>query len=98
MRQALGNLGTSWVNTLAADRHGNALYADMSVVPDVDAAHLWRMALPTAQQDGFWLSDRENRVALIGDGIAGAGVERAWESGTRLAQALQQAEAELALS
>lgn len=44
LRQALGNLGTSWVNTLAADRHGNALYADMSVVPDVDAAHLQRCA------------------------------------------------------
>ncbi|MEW6120560.1 MAG: FAD-dependent oxidoreductase [Pseudomonadota bacterium] len=63
---------------------------------EVEAAHLWRMALPTMQQGGFWLGDRENRVALIGDGIAGAGVERAWESGTRLAQALLQAEAELA--
>ncbi len=64
---------------------------------EVEAAHLWKMALPTTQQGGFWLSDRENRVALIGDGIAGAGVERAWESGTRLAQALLQAETELAL-
>jgi predicted NAD/FAD-dependent oxidoreductase len=62
---------------------------------EVEAAHLWKMALPTGQQDGFWLADRENRVALIGDGIAGAGVERAWESGTRLAQALVQAEVEL---
>ena len=62
---------------------------------EVEAAHLWKMALPTGQQDGFWLGDRENRVALIGDGIAGAGVERAWESGTRLAQALVQAEEEL---
>ena len=44
----------------------------------------------------FWLSDRESRVALIGDGIAGAGVERAWESGLRLAQALIQSSAELA--
>ncbi len=44
MRKALGNLGTSWVNTLAADRHGNTLYADMSVVPDVDAAQLQRCA------------------------------------------------------
>lgn len=65
---------------------------------EVEAAHLWKMALPTSQQGGFWLGDRENRVALIGDGIAGAGVERAWESGTRLAQALMQAEAELATS
>jgi len=65
---------------------------------EVEAAHLWKMALPTSQQGGFWLGDRENRVALIGDGIAGAGVERAWESGIRLAQALMQAEAELATS
>lgn len=62
---------------------------------EVEAAHLWRHALPEAHADGFWLSDRENRVALIGDGIAGAGVERAWESGLRLAQALVQARDEL---
>jgi hypothetical protein len=41
-------------------------------------------------------SDRESRVALIGDDIAGAGVERAWESGLRPAQALIQSRAELA--
>ena len=29
-----------WVNTIAADRAGNALYADYSVVPNVNAAHL----------------------------------------------------------
>ena len=46
---------------------------------------------------GFWLGDRENRVALIGDGIAGEGVERAWESGLRLAQAMLQSKEELAL-
>lgn len=62
---------------------------------EVEAAHLWKLAVPAHAQGGFWLSDRENRVALIGDGIAGAGVERAWESGTRLAKALMQAEAEL---
>lgn len=44
VQQALGNLGTAWVNTIAADRHGQALYADMSVVPDVDAAALARCA------------------------------------------------------
>ena len=44
MRQAMKNIGTPWVNTLAADRHGNALYADVSVVPDVDAAQLKRCA------------------------------------------------------
>ena len=44
LREAMRNIGTPWVNTLAADRHGNALYADVSVVPDVDAAHLQRCA------------------------------------------------------
>jgi renalase len=63
---------------------------------EVEATHLWRHAQPETTIGGFWLGDRENRVALIGDGIAGAGVERAWESGVRLAQALIQAESELA--
>jgi acyl-homoserine-lactone acylase len=40
MRQAQRGLGIPWVNTIAADRHGNAYYADVSVVPDVDAAKI----------------------------------------------------------
>lgn len=44
MRQALTNLGVPWVNTLAVDRQGNAMYADVSVVPDVDTAQLERCA------------------------------------------------------
>lgn len=63
----------------------------------VEASHLWRHARPEKSMGGFWLGDRENRVALIGDGIAGEGVERAWESGQRLAQALLQAQEELTL-
>ena len=63
---------------------------------EVEAAHLWRDARPETSAGGFWLSDRESRVALIGDGVAGVGVERAWESGLRLAQALIQAQQELA--
>jgi hypothetical protein len=63
---------------------------------DVEASHLWRYAKPETSIGGFWLGDRENRVALIGDGIAGAGVERAWESGMRLAQSLILAKDELA--
>jgi renalase len=62
---------------------------------EVEVSHLWRYAKPEASIGGFWLGDRENRVALIGDGIAGAGVERAWESGVRLAESLVQAKAEL---
>jgi acyl-homoserine-lactone acylase len=44
VREAMKNIGTPWVNTLAADRNGNTLYADVSVVPDVDAAQLQRCA------------------------------------------------------
>jgi len=44
MHAAMRNLGTPWVNTLAVDRAGNAMYADVSVVPDVDAAQLQRCA------------------------------------------------------
>jgi len=44
VRDAMRNIGTPWVNTLAADRNGNVLYADVSVVPDVDAAQLQRCA------------------------------------------------------
>jgi predicted NAD/FAD-dependent oxidoreductase len=64
---------------------------------EIEASHLWRFALPETTAGGFWVGDRENRVALIGDGVAGAGVERAWESGTRLAQAILQSREELAL-
>jgi hypothetical protein len=63
---------------------------------EVEASHRWRYALPENPVGGFWLGDRENRVVLIGDGIAGAGVERAWESGLRLAQLLVQSREELA--
>lgn len=34
--------GVAWVNTIAADRHGKALYADLSVVPNVDDALIKR--------------------------------------------------------
>jgi hypothetical protein len=44
LRKAMGNLGMPWVNTIAADRQGTAMYADVSVVPDVDAAQLTRCA------------------------------------------------------
>ena len=44
MQKSYANLGLPWVNTIAADRHGLALYADASVVPDVDAALLQRCA------------------------------------------------------
>lgn len=48
--QALRGLGTPWVNTIAADRHGDAFYGDASVVPDVDAARLKRCAAGPASE------------------------------------------------
>ncbi|MDP9044724.1 MAG: penicillin acylase family protein, partial [Pseudomonadota bacterium] len=44
LRAAMGNQGIPWVNTIAADREGNAMYADLSVVPDVSAEMLRRCA------------------------------------------------------
>src|SRR5260370_1576165 len=41
IQRALGEvLGLPWVNTIAADRYGNAFYADVSVVPNVSAAKI----------------------------------------------------------
>ena len=48
LHQAHRNLGAPWVNTIAADRQGSAMYTDVSVVPDVDAAQLAACA-PSAQ-------------------------------------------------
>jgi acyl-homoserine-lactone acylase len=44
LRAAMGNQGMPWINTIAADREGNAMYADLSVVPDVSAEMLKRCA------------------------------------------------------
>lgn len=44
LREAMGNQGIPWVNTIAADRSGQAMYADLSVVPDVSAAMLQKCA------------------------------------------------------
>jgi acyl-homoserine-lactone acylase len=40
LRTALVNQGMPWINTIAADRDGDAMYADLSVVPDVSSAML----------------------------------------------------------
>jgi len=39
---ALNRQGIAWVNTVAADRHGTAYYADVSAVPNIDADLLAR--------------------------------------------------------
>jgi acyl-homoserine-lactone acylase len=37
-KQALRSIGIPWVNTIAADRYGDALYSDISAVPNVSIA------------------------------------------------------------
>lgn len=39
-------LGIPWVNTIAADRHGDALHADVTAVPNVSAAKITDCATP----------------------------------------------------
>jgi acyl-homoserine-lactone acylase len=46
--------GVAWVNTIAADRHGKALYADLSVVPNVDEALLKACSNTAVQRWGQW--------------------------------------------
>jgi acyl-homoserine-lactone acylase len=57
MRATLAKLGVPWVNTIAADRDGNAMYADVSVVPDVSAAQLERCAPSKAAAALFKAAD-----------------------------------------
>ncbi len=40
------SLGIPWVNTIAVDRDGNALLADVTAVPNVSAAHIDTCAMP----------------------------------------------------
>lgn len=57
MRATLAKLGVPWVNTIAADRDGNAMYADVSVVPDVSAGQLQRCAPSRAAAALFKAAD-----------------------------------------
>ncbi|MGY6551071.1 MAG: penicillin acylase family protein [Erythrobacter sp.] len=53
-------LGIPWVNTIAADRHGDALLADVTAVPNVSAAKIAQCATP--------LSPLFARLAVLLDG------------------------------
>lgn len=53
MRTTLAELGVPWVNTIAVDRFGAAMYADVSVVPDVDVNHLQR-CVPSERAAGLF--------------------------------------------
>jgi acyl-homoserine-lactone acylase len=46
--------GVAWVNTIAADRQGTALYADLSSVPNVDEAMIKSCASETVKKWGAW--------------------------------------------
>ncbi len=48
-------LGIPWVNTIAADREGQAMYTDVSVVPNLDAQQLAACA-PSPQAAGLFRS------------------------------------------
>jgi acyl-homoserine-lactone acylase len=70
--------GVTWVNTIAADRNGKALYADLSVVPNVDADMIkacgssavktWKQApavVLRATPECEWRSDKQAQQAGI---------------------------------
>ena len=63
LRSAMKLLGTPFVHTIAADRAGDVMYADVSGVPDLNAADIQRCApsLPAAA-----LLGAANRVVLDG--------------------------------
>ena len=57
LRTALSGSAIPWVNTIAADRHGQAMYADLSVVPDISAEQLKRCAPSKAAATLFTSAD-----------------------------------------
>ena len=54
---AISHQGVAWTNTIAADRHGKAFYADISVTPNVDAELLDRCRVT--------LEDVPDRVVVL---------------------------------
>jgi len=56
-------LGIPWVNTIAVDRGGNALLADVTAVPNVSAAHIEACAAPGTKA---LLNSRARLVLLDG--------------------------------
>jgi acyl-homoserine-lactone acylase len=72
---AISQQGVYWTNTIAADRHGNAFYADISTTPNVDAdliddCHVSVEGLPgyVVVLDGSrasceWKTDSRSKVA-----------------------------------
>lgn len=73
LEAALALQGVYWTNTVAADRAGNAFYADISATPNVDQALLDRCRVPSENQrlvvmrgntaECEWYEDGASRVA-----------------------------------
>ena len=71
---AISRQGIYWVNTIAADRHGNAFYADISAAPNVDTALLekcrvmpegasqWSVVLDGSRSECEWREDERSKV------------------------------------
>ncbi len=72
---AISHQGVAWTNTVAADRHGDAFYGDISVTPDVDADLIERcrievdgvpgrvMVLDGARVECEWGTDERSNVS-----------------------------------
>ena len=72
---AISQQGVFWANTIAADRHGTAFYADISSTPNVDTELLdecrikldsipaFVVVLDGARSECEWKSDHRSRVA-----------------------------------
>lgn len=74
MRQALvRNQGVPWVNTIAADSRGNALYADVSVVPNLTDARVAECNTP-GLGDLAWSSFK---VAVLDGSTTNCDMQRA---------------------
>ena len=75
LEAAISRQGVYWVNTIAADRHGNAFYADISGTPNVDADLLEAcglslegapdrlIILDASRAECEWREDERSRVA-----------------------------------
>ena len=72
---AISQQGVYWTNTIAADRDGNAFYADISGTPNIDAALLQRCQISLPESMNYlillrgddssceWYDDPNTRVA-----------------------------------
>lgn len=66
------SLGIPWVNTIAADRHGDALHADVTAVPNVSAALAKECATPLSAlvaSQAVLLDGSRAACALPGNGL-----------------------------